>query len=272
MSIAIIGGSGLDQLSHAENLDHSLEDNLENGLVKSVQAISQITPFGAHSEGVYRFVLKGIEVIFLPRHGDSHQHPPHTINYRANLWLLKSLGVTKIIACNVVGGISEVMSPRTLAVPHQIIDYSWGRQHTFFDGKHSETEFVGKHVEHIDFTQPYSEALRQRVLSFFEHEKIAHINYALYACTQGPRLETAAEVQRLENEGCDIVGMTAMPEAALARELEIDYASIALVVNWAPGIGDKELSMATIMALVDTEMAKVRGFFPDLIKFLALDH
>jgi 5'-deoxy-5'-methylthioadenosine phosphorylase len=260
MSIAIIGGSGLDQLRHSDNIENSF------------QSISQSTPFGAHSKGVYRFLLNDIEVIFLPRHGDSHEHPPHTINYRANLWLLKSLGVTKIIACNVVGGISEVMSPRTLAVPHQIIDYTWGREHTFFDGKHSETEFVAKHVEHIDFTQPYSEALRQRLLSFFDQENIAHINYALYACTQGPRLETAAEVQRLKNTGCDIVGMTAMPEAALARELEMDYASIALVVNWAPGIGDKELSMATIMMLVNTEMAKVRDFFPDLIKFLALDH
>jgi len=252
MSIAIIGGSGLTKLT-------TLGD---------AQTISQETPFGAHSAGVCRFTVNNSSVVFLPRHGNQHQHPPHGVNYRANLWLLKSLGITKVIACNVVGGINDNMPPRTLLVPHQIIDYTWGREHTFFDGKNTAMQGV----EHIDFTHPYSEALRQRMLSFFEQANIAHLNYGTYACTQGPRLETAAEIQRLENDGCDVVGMTAMPEAALARELEIDYASLSLVVNWAPGLAEEELSMDLIMQLVASEMEKVCNFLPNLIKFLELDH
>jgi 5'-deoxy-5'-methylthioadenosine phosphorylase len=252
MSIAIIGGSGLTTLT-------TLGD---------AQAISQETPFGEHSAGVCRFTVNNSSVVFLPRHGNQHQHPPHGVNYRANLWLLKFLGITKVIACNVVGGINDNMPPRTLLVPHQIIDYTWGREHTFFDGKNTAMQGV----EHIDFTHPYSEALRQRMLSFFEQANIAHLNYGTYACTQGPRLETAAEIQRLENDGCDVVGMTAMPEAALARELAIDYASLSLVVNWAPGLAEEELSMDLIMQLVSSEMEKVCNFLPDLIKFLELDH
>lgn len=252
MSIAIIGGSGLTQLTTLGN----------------AKLVFQETPFGAHSEGVCQFTVNDRDVVFLPRHGSQHQHPPHGVNYRANLWLLKSLGITKIIACNVVGGINDGMPPRTLLVPHQIIDYTWGREHTFFDGKN--TTITG--VEHIDFTHPYSEALRQRMLSFFEQADIYHINYGTYGCTQGPRLETAAEIQRLENDGCDVVGMTAMPEAALARELAIDYASLSLVVNWAPGLAEEELSMDTIMELVAGEMGKICDFLPNLLKFLELDH
>lgn len=256
MSIAIIGGSGLDQL-----------DNLNNGKPISVE-----TPFGEHASGVYQLTLNGVDTLFLPRHGANHEYPPHGINYRANLWLLKSLGVTKIIACNVVGGIGEFMSPRTLVVPHQIIDYTWGREHTFFDGKHLNTPLIEKGVEHIDFTHPYSEALRQRILSYFDKESIAHVNFATYACTQGPRLETQAEVNRLSNDGCDIVGMTAMPEASLAAELGMDYAALSLVVNWAPGIADEELSFDSIMDIVNEEMANIRKFLPDLIRFLDIDH
>lgn len=252
MSIAIIGGSGLTQLT----------------TLGKAHNISQETPFGAHSQGVSQFSIDNIELIFLPRHGDQHQCPPHGVNYRANMWLLKALGVTKIIACNVVGGINENMPPETLVVPDQIIDYTWGREHTFFDGKNTEM----KGVEHIDFTQPYSEALRQRILSFLEQANIDHLNYGTYGCTQGPRLETAAEVRRLENDGCDLVGMTAMPEAALARELAIDYASLSLVVNWAPGLSEEELSMAVISQLINREMKKIGQFLPNLVKFLALDH
>lgn len=252
MTIAIIGGSGLDQLSD----------------ISEPQAINKITPFGAHSDGVVQFTHQNLPIIFLARHGNNHSYPPHAINYRANLWLLKSLGVTKIIACNVVGGISDQMSPRSIVIPHQIIDYTWGRDHTFFDG--ANTDMPG--VNHIDFTQPYSEALRQRVLAFLDHNNIPHIHYGTYGCTQGPRLETAAEVLRLKNDGCDIVGMTAMPEAALARELEIDYAAINIVVNWAPGIAAEELSMATMMQLIAEETTNIRRFLPHLIEFLALDH
>lgn len=256
MSIAIIGGSGLD---HLEGL-------------KSSQPISVETPFGEHSTGVYQCNLNGVDILFLPRHGDAHQCPPHGINYRANLWLLKSLGVTKIIACNVVGGISEFMSPRSLIVPHQIIDYTWGREHTFFDGKNSDTLFISKHVGHIDFTHPYSKVLRQCLLSFLDQHDIPHLNFGTYGCTQGPRLETAAEVQRLDRDGCDIVGMTAMPEAALAAELEMDYVALSLVVNWAPGVAEEELAFDAIMQIVNEEMTLFRKFLPNLVEFIDIDH
>ncbi len=252
MTIAILGGSGMDQLNDIEH----------------TQTIIKDTPYGHHSDGVITFVYHEIPVIFLARHGANHQYPPHMINYHATLWLLQSLGVTKIIACNVVGGISVVMAPRSMVIPHQIIDYTYAREHTFFDGKNDAISGVN----HIDFTHPYSEALRQRIIAFLDHQEIPHVNYATYCCTQGPRLETAAEVLRLKNEGCDVVGMTAMPEAALARELDIDYAAINTVVNWAPGIASEELSISAMMKLIAEETAAIRHFLPHLIEFLALDH
>ncbi len=256
MSIAIIGGSGLDQLQEEAGLE----------------PIYQQTPFGEHSQGVCKLNIGNTPVVFLPRHGKDHHLPPHKVNYRANMWLLKSLGITKIVAMNVVGGITDEMSPRTLLVPHQVIDYTWGREHTYFDGLHHDTPFIDKYVDHIDFTQPYSEALRQRIIGFLDQSKINHVNYGVYGCTQGPRLESAAEVQRLQNDGCHIVGMTAMPETALAKELEMDYASLGLVVNWAPGIAAEELSFGEIMQLVSEEMAHVQTFLPDLLEFLTLQH
>lgn len=252
MTIAIIGGSGLDQL---------------HGIAEQT-AVNTTTPFGEASPGVSQFFCRGVPTFFLPRHGDQHQFAPHQVNYRANLWLLQSLGVTKILAINVVGGIAEAMSPGSLLVPHQIVDYTWGREQTFFDG--SNDNFPG--VEHIDFTSPFSEALRERILAFLNHGAINHINYGTYGCTQGPRLETAAEINRLEKDGCDVVGMTAMPEAALARELEVDYAALSLVVNWAAGVTEDVISMEVIMELITTEMAHLCDFLPDLIEFIAIDH
>lgn len=259
MSIAIIGGSGLDQLAC-----------FNNG-----QRITQKTPYGAHSGPVIEAAIDTLSnnstskesAFFLPRHSKGHTLPPHKVNYRANLWLLKSLGVQRIIACNVVGGITQKMLPGTLVIPHQIIDYTWGREHTFYDGQHSDN-FVKAGVEHIDFSFPYSEALRDALIDFFNKENVFYVDGAVYACTQGPRLETAAEVNKLKNDGCDIVGMTAMPEAALARELDIDYVSLSLVVNWAPGIATKELSIEEIMRNIASEVEMLCEFMPDLINFL----
>lgn len=255
MTIAIIGGSGLNQFSEID-----------------AESIQMDTPFGRHSSGVKRVTLADKLIIFLPRHGAEHEDPPHKVNYRANIWLLKYLGVDRIVAFNVVGGIHPQMTPGSWVVPDQIVDYSWGREHTFFDGLHQATQFIDKHVDHIDFTYPYSVSLRQQLLDFLESADVPHVNFGCYACTQGPRLETASEIIRLKHDGCDVVGMTAMPEAALARELTIKYSSLCLVANWGAGLTKEELSIAEIMCVVDEQMSIAVKFLPQLIHFLDEDH
>jgi purine nucleoside phosphorylase len=170
-------------------------------------------------------------VLSLARHGDGHSIPPHKINYRANVLALKKLGVDAIIALNTVGVVSSVRESGEVAVPDQLLDYTWGREHTIYDGRRGS-------VVHIDFTEPFSGDLRSDLLVAARRAGVDCYDGGVYATTQGPRLETAAEVDRLERDGADYVGMTAMPEAAIARELEIAYACLAMVVNRAAGRGD----------------------------------
>lgn len=210
----IVGGSGLSQLA-----------NLEVSRRQSAR-----TPFGEPSGPLTFGQLAAKEIVFVARHGDRHTILPHLVNYRANLWALKDQGATKVISVASVGGIRADLVPGAIVIPHQIIDYTWGREHTFFG--------AGDAVTHIDFTAPYSESLRQQILAAAADSGESVGNEAVYATTQGPRLETAAEIDRLERDGADIVGMTGMPEAALAREIGLDYAAIAVVVNHAAGRGD----------------------------------
>lgn len=231
MTIAIIGGTGLTainalQISHVEALE---------------------TPYGQPSSAFMFGELDGKKLVFLARHGNPHRIPPHKINYRANIWGLKELGVTEIIAVAAVGGISPAMSPAAIAIPDQIIDYSYGREHTFFADNL-------EHVTHIDFSYPYHNGLRQRILEAAKQLTLDVVAQGTYACTQGPRLETAAEIRRLAQDGCDLVGMTGMPEAALARELEIPYANISVIANWGAGIDSEEITMAEIEANLKTGM------------------
>lgn len=221
--LAVIGGTGLVTM---EGLDIS-------------EQLAMDTPFGAPSARLYRGTYAGRELLFLPRHGNPPVYPPHRVNYRANLWALKQAGVTLILGINAVGGISSAMTPRRLVVPHQIIDYTWGRHHTFFEDESSAPV-------HVDFTHPYSASLRMRIMEAAAGAGIDIEGNGTYGATQGPRLETAAEILRMERDGCDIVGMTGMPEAALARELELDYAAIALVVNRAAGKGPESITMELI--------------------------
>ncbi|HMW43290.1 MAG TPA: S-methyl-5'-thioinosine phosphorylase, partial [Plasticicumulans sp.] len=209
------------------------------------------TPYGEPSGPVTHGVLAGHPVVFLARHGYGHTIPPHQINYRANLWALKHIGVEHILAVAAVGGISARMGPGVLCVPDQIIDYTYGRHHTLFEGDLS-------HVTHIDFTWPYDEALRQALIEGGRSAGIPLIEDGTYAATQGPRLETAAEIRRLERDGCDIVGMTGMPEAALARELGLRYACCAVVANWGAGKGEGEITMEQIDQTLKAGMAQVR--------------
>ena len=221
--LAIIGGSGLTALA---------------GLVIQRQQM-QPTPYGEPSGPLIFGLLHEKEVVFLPRHGNPHAIPPHRINYRANLWALKENSIESIIAVNAVGGITGGMHPGRLAIPLQIIDYTSGRQHTYFaDNLES--------VVHIDFTNPYCESLRRRLIAAGKSAKLDVYDGGTYGATQGPRLETAAEIARLEKDGCNLVGMTGMPEAALARELGLDYVMICVVVNWAAGKAEGVITMDVI--------------------------
>jgi len=233
---AIIGGTGLTQLE---------------GLTIRA-ALDLDTPYGVPSAAVLRGDYAGREVLFLARHGHPHRIAPHQVNYRANLWALKQAGAEAVLAVNAVGGIHPAMGTGHLTVPHQLIDYSSGRAHTFFEG---ELE----HVTHIDFSHPYDEALRGKLLAALQACDFAHSGTGVYGCTQGPRLETVAEIARLERDGCDIVGMTGMPEAALARELELPYACLSLVVNPAAGKSAGIITMAEIEQALAEGIGKVKA-------------
>ena len=243
-SLAIIGGSGL----------YSPGDGFELETIAPTE-----TPYGETSTDILIGKWDGMPVAFLPRHGPEHRIPPHKINYRANLWALKDLGVEQIIAVNAVGGITATMPPLTLVVPDQLIDYSSGREATFFDGDDGR-------VRHIDFTQPYSAKLRGVICEAAISLDIPLLASAVYACTNGPRLETAAEVLRLGKDGCDVVGMTGMPEAALARELDIDYAALALVVNKAAGLDEQPISMEAILGFMEQGMESIRSVLRQSLK------
>ncbi|MEW5783436.1 MAG: S-methyl-5'-thioinosine phosphorylase [Pseudomonadota bacterium] len=236
--LAVIGGSGLTQLASLEVLRREVVR----------------TPYGEPS-GVLTFGRIGKqEVVFLPRHGYGHTIPPHRVNYRANLWaLVKAAGAENIVSVASVGGIRADLGPGSLVVPHQIIDYTWGRPHTFFDGGEAP-------VVHVDFTEPYDRALRERLLCAADAVGLTVSGAAVYAATQGPRLESAAEIERLARDGADVVGMTGMPEAGLARELETPYAAICAVANWAAGRGDSKtaISFAQLEAVLEEALIKVR--------------
>jgi 5'-methylthioadenosine phosphorylase len=209
--LAIIGGSGLTQLSTLE--------------IQRREVMR--TPYGEPSGALTFGRLNGREVVFLARHGYGHTIPPHKVNYRANIWALQEGGATAIVSVASAGGIRADFEPGILVIPDQIIDYTTGRNNTFFDG--------GTQVQHVDFTYPYDSGMRRQLLEAAAAACVPIVDGGVYAATEGPRLETAAEVDRLERDGADLVGMTGMPEAVLARELELPYAAINVVVNHAAG-------------------------------------
>ena len=236
-TLAIIGGTGLTEFPELELVNtHWFE-----------------TELGKPSSEIVEAKLGNTRILFLARHGHPHKVPPHKINYRANLLALKKLDVDEIIAVNAVGGIHEQSVAGHINVAHQIIDYTWGRETTFFDG-----EF--KPLDHIDFSHPYDESLRQSLIEVLQAMQLKHgfSPFGTYAATQGPRLESAAEIARLERDGCDIVGMTGMPEAALARELKIPYASLCLTVNPAAGKSDQLITMDAIRQVLAEGMNEIK--------------
>jgi 5'-methylthioadenosine phosphorylase len=241
---AIIGGSGLSTLA-----------SLEIARSKVVR-----TPYGEPSGALIFGRVRGKDLVFLARHGDEHTIAPHEVNYRANLWALREEKVSAVISVASVGGIRGDAAPGALLVPDQIIDYTWGRLSTYFEGADAP-------VTHIDFTEPYAKALRLRILAAARSCGESIIDGGTYAATQGPRLESAAEINRMERDGADIVGMTGMPEAALARELGLDYAAIAVSANFAAGRGESAhaVPLERIEAVLAEAMGRVRRIIEQLV-------
>lgn len=243
--LAIIGGTGLTQLSNLEITHRQV----------------MRTPYGEPSGALTFGLINQHEVIFIARHGYGHTIPPHLVNYRANMWALQEQGAKRIVSVASVGGIRADLLPGTIVVPDQILDYTNGRAYTYFDGR-------DKPVTHIDFTYPYCPKMRSRILEAVRLAKENFHDGGVYAATQGPRLETAAEINRYERDGADMVGMTGMPEASLAAELGISYAAIALVVNHAAGRGDSRdgVHLEKINAVAQPALARIKKVLELLVE------
>jgi 5'-methylthioinosine phosphorylase len=244
IELAIIGGTGLYRLADLQDIETHLPD----------------TRFGAPSGPVRIGTLEGHRVAFLARHGEAHSVPPHQVNYRANLAALQALGARRILALNTVGGITGRFGPRVLACPDQLIDYTWGRVSTI-------CEEPGTDVLHVDFGEPYSRALRDAVLAAATATGVEVVDGGCYGATQGPRLETRAEIARLRRDGCDLVGMTGMPEAGLAREMGLEYACLAIIANWAAGAGPDTDEVITLQDVLDN-VAAASARLPELMRAL----
>ena len=242
LDLAIIGGTGVYALAELED----------------AQAHQPVTAYGPPSGPVRIGMLAGRCVAFLARHGEGHSLPPHKVNYRANLAALQALGAQRVLALNTVGGIAERFGPRVLACPDQLIDYTWGRVSTY-------CEEAGSEVLHVDFGDPYTPALRNIVVEAASRAGVPLVDGGCYGATQGPRLETKAEIARMRRDGCDLVGMTGMPEAGLARELGLEYACLAIVANWAAGAGPDPDEVITLQDVLDNVAAASAGI-PALLR------
>ena len=246
----IIGGTGLTQFE---------------GLKITRRQIAR-TPYGDASQPLVFGELAGREVVFLARHGGGHTIPPHAVNYRANIWALQDAGVKSLLAIATVGGISKELTAGDIVLPNQIIDYTHGRNNTYHDG-------IELPVMHIDFTEPYSSGLRELCKTAASNINQTLHDGGVYACVQGPRLETAAEIDRYERDGATIVGMTGMPEAALARELGLSYAALCPIANQAAGRGDSAqgIRYEAMMVKLDTTMQKIRAMIEETVKLYQED-
>jgi 5'-methylthioinosine phosphorylase len=244
-TLALIGGTGLTELDEqAETLEIE-------------------TPYGLPSDPIRVVANSPLRLLFLPRHGNPHRFPPHCINYRANMWALRQAGARHVLGVYAVGGIGEAYVPGTLVAPDQLIDYTWGREHTYSDS--AEVELV-----HVDFTWPYEGPLRAALLAASRDAGVAVLDGGCIGVFQGPRLETAAEVQRARRDGCHMAGMTSLPEAALARELGMDFAGLAVVSNFGAGLTGERLSEENIAATLREPMQRVRALLQAVVQRLCL--
>jgi len=242
-TLALVGGTGLNQLQ---------EDR---------ETIRIETPYGSPSADIQVIESEPVRLLFLARHGIPHRFPPHCVNYRANMWALREAGADHVLAVSAVGGVCEPYGPGTLAAPDQLIDYSWGRQHTYCDS--GDVELV-----HVDFTRPYDGPLRRSLLKAATKTGVEVLDGGCIGVFQGPRLETAAEIEKARRDGCHLAGMTSLPEASLARELGLDYAGLAVVSNWGAGVTSELLSEEDIAETLKEPMARVRQLVGALIELL----
>jgi len=243
--VAVIGGTGMNQWPGLEVTQRREVD----------------TPYGTPSGSLLVGRIHGIDTVFLARHGEGHTLPPHVINYRANVWALRELGVRRVVAIAAVGGIAPWFPPGAVAAPVDWIDYTFGRAHTYSDGD-------GAPLQHVDLSEPYSEVVRRELIHAALAERIDIADGGVVGITQGPRLETPAEIRRLKRDGCDMVGMTGMPEASLARELGIEYACLAVCVNWAAGLGSGDIH-GEIHQSIESGMSKVRALLARALPVLS---
>jgi 5'-methylthioadenosine phosphorylase len=242
--LGIIGGTGLTRLANLQITHRKVAR----------------TPYGEPSGALTFGRLCDQDVIFIARHGYGHTIPPHAVNYRANLWALKDHGIDRVVSVATVGGIHESLLPGTLVAPDQIIDYTHGRETTF-------TEYNGKPVSHLDFTWPYCEEMRQRCMEALRQAGESFLSAGVYGAVQGPRLESKAEIDRMARDGADMVGMTGMPEAYLAREIGLCYAAITVSANWAAGRGDSATSISSEM--IEATLNDVTGRLRQVLKNMA---
>lgn len=243
-TLGLIGGTGLNRLS------------------QELETVAMETPFGLPSADIQVIRRQPVRVLFLARHGSPHRIPPHRVNYRANLWALREAGAQQVLAVSAVGGVCDPYSPGTLAAPDQLIDYTWGREHTFCDSDAVD-------LVHVDFTRPYEGRLRDTLLEASRRARVDVVDGACIGVFQGPRLETAAEIEQARRSGCHLAGMTSLPEASLARELGIDYAGLAVVSNWGAGIQPGPLSEEDIAETLHEPMERVRRVVDALVDLLA---
>lgn len=243
-AVAVIGGSGFDEYPE----------------LRCLEKVESDTPYGKAAP-ISVGELAGRTLLFMPRHGPEHKVPPHLINYRANIWALRQQGAGRILAVNAVGGIHPDFGPGRLVVPDQLIDYTQGREHTFFTGGDAG-------VLHVEFDNPYDASWRSTLLAVAREQRLDIADGGVLGCTQGPRLETAAEIRRLKNDGCDLVGMTGMPEAVLVKELGLAYATLAVVVNWAGGLSAQPITVETVFRQLQVSISDVKEFIRLLLPSL----
>mgnify|MGYP001813752465 FL=1 len=245
--LGLIGGTGLDHFG------------------KAVRSHDMGSPYGRPSARLAEYHIGQTQVFFLPRHGEQHETPPHAVNYRANIDAFRQLKVEGIVAVNAVGGTKAPFQPGSLSLPDQLIDYTWGREHTF-------SMVAGDALKHVEFAWPFEGSLRLELLKAAATAEIDLYDGGCIGVSQGPRLETAAEIRKFKQDGCGLVGMTSMPEAALAREAGLDYASLCIIANWAAGLEKEPVTMAVIEATLARAMIKVRKLLGQFFKEFSNDH
>ena len=241
--LGLIGGSGFDQWGAP----------VERRIIG--------TPFGEPSDAFEAFDIGSTRLWFLPRHGSDHGIAPHRVNYRANIFGFSTLGVDAVLTVNAVGSLDVNLPGGSLVLPNQLIDYTYGRENSFHDG-------VAGDLDHVEFADPFSHRWRAHLLRAGASSGVAVRDGGCIAVTQGPRLETAAEIRRLARDGSDLVGMTSMPEAVLARELGLPYATLAVVANLAAGLEDEPIAAEAIEQTLAGAMDRVQTLIDQLLNTL----